>query len=97
MDTLGNYIIGGSLAAYLGYFLWWKKQLHRELVEPDVKLIEKDVERINARLDKLEHKTENLPASIDSKINDITKEITEIKELLATLNGKFEVYLSDRK
>lgn len=96
MENMVTYLTGGTVAASIVWFLWWKKQLKDELVMPEIALIDKDIERINARISKLEVKTDNLPQSIDQKINEINNEITEIKELLANLNGKLEIFLKEK-
>lgn len=99
MKDILPYLQSASIAtvtAFFFWFLWWKRQLHQELVEPDIKLINKDIERMNARIIKLENRTDIISSSFDDKISEIKEELTEIKEMVANLNGKLEIFLEQR-
>lgn len=99
MKDILPYLQSASIAtvtAFLFWFLWWKRQLHQELVEPDIKLINKDIERMNARIVKLENKTEIISSSFDKQINEIKEELSEIKEMVANINGKLEIFFEQR-
>lgn len=82
-----------GVTAFMFWFAWWKSHLHKELVQPSIDLIQKDIDRANARILKLENRADGFTSSIDSRMNEMQKEITEIKEILANLNGKFEMFL----
>lgn len=96
MKEMLPYLKGATLigaTAFMFWFAWWKSQLYKELVEPHILLIRKDLERANARIAKLEHRADSFTTTIDERIYEVKKEISEIKEILANLNGKFEMFL----
>lgn len=95
MNEMLTYVTSGTLASYVIWFIWWKRQLHEEIVKPEVDLFKKDIDRINARIEKLEKKMESIPVSIDTKINRINEEISEIKQLLANLTGQLQVFFKE--
>lgn len=70
--------------------------MHDELVKPDLLLLNKDIEHMNARIIKLENRTDIISSSFDDKISEIKEELTEIKEMVANLNGKLEIFLEQR-
>ena len=92
------YLQGVTLAgatAFMFWLAWWKSQLHKELIEPHILLIKKDIERSNARIEKLEHRVDSFSITIDRRILEVKQEISKVKEILANLNGKFEIVFKE--
>ena len=84
-----------SATAFMFWFAWWKSQLHKELIEPHILLIKKDIERSNARIEKLENRVDSFSITIDRRILEVKQEISKVKEILANLNGKFEIVFKE--
>lgn len=94
MENLLPYLQGLNsvcITALVAWMLWWKRNLHEEIVKPDVLLINKDILRINARITKLESKCEQLTVSVDQKLDELKEQNTVIVGDVSRIAGKVDM------
>lgn len=97
MESVLPYLETLSLAgvAALGaWFIWWKRTIKEEIVEPEVLLINKDLIRIYARITKLETRCDKMDSLVDKKLDDLNAKVTDIIGNLSEVNGQLKILTS---
>lgn len=95
MEQFLEFATPGVIVAALSYFIWWKRQLHDELVKPDVKAINQRIDFLETRATKLEDMYDRISYNLENKIDNMQATITSLSKEVATLNGQLQMLIKE--
>lgn len=95
MEQFLEFATPGVIVAALSYFIWWKRQLHDELVKPDVNAINQRIDFLETRATKLEDLYDRISDNLENKIDNMQATITALSKEVATLNGQLQMLIKE--
>lgn len=95
MEQFLEFATPGVIIAALSYFVWWKKQLHKELVEPDIKSLNQRMDFLETRSEKLEELYDRIQDNLETKIDGLNTTIVALSKEVATLNGQLQMLIKE--
>lgn len=91
MEKFAEYATATMIMSALAYFLWWKKQLHSEIVKPDVDKINSRIDFLESRTVKLEDLYDRISENIEKKIDSLQATVMALSKEVAQLNGQLQM------
>lgn len=90
MEQFLEFATPGVIVAALTYFIWWKKQLHNELVEPDVNNINQRIDFLESRVEKAEELYDRIQDNLEHKIDRLQETVSGLAKEVAELTGQLK-------
>lgn len=90
MEQFLEFATPGVIVAALSYFIWWKRQLHDELVKPDAKAINQRIDFLESRVEKTEELYDRIQDNLEHKIDKLQETVSGLAKEVAQLTGQLK-------
>lgn len=93
MYEFSNYLVVGGvtgITATLGFILWWKHTLRKEIVKPDIDAVNKRIDFLEDRTTKLEELHDRIQDNLENKIDKMQDSINTLTKEVAQLTGQLK-------
>ena len=90
MEQFLEFATPGVIVAALSYFIWWKRQLHDELVKPDTKAINQRIDFLETRVEKTEELYDRIQDNLERKIDKLQEIVSSLAKEVAELAGQLK-------
>lgn len=90
MEQFLEFATPGVIVAALSYFIWWKRQLHDELVKPDTKAINQRIDFLESRVEKTEELYDRIQDNLEHKIDRLQETVSGLAKEVAQLTGQLK-------